>query len=33
VFGASIAAPIWKSVTTAGMHGLPPQPLPGQSGD
>jgi hypothetical protein len=25
VFGASIAAPIWKSVMTAGMNGLPPR--------
>jgi membrane peptidoglycan carboxypeptidase len=30
VFGASIAAPIWKAVMTAGMHGLPAQSLPGQ---
>ncbi|MFZ0161396.1 MAG: transglycosylase domain-containing protein [Kineosporiaceae bacterium] len=27
VFGASIAAPIWKDVMTAAMHGLPAEPL------
>jgi membrane peptidoglycan carboxypeptidase len=28
VFGASIAAPIWKVAMTAAMQGLPEQPLP-----
>ena len=28
VFGASIAAPVWKSVMTAAMRGLPGEPLP-----
>jgi membrane peptidoglycan carboxypeptidase len=28
VFGASIAAPIWKDVMTTAMHGLDPQQLP-----
>jgi membrane peptidoglycan carboxypeptidase len=28
VFGASIAAPVWKALMTAAMRGLPPQPLP-----
>jgi membrane peptidoglycan carboxypeptidase len=28
VFGASIAAPIWKDVMTTAMSGLPAQPLP-----
>ena len=28
VFGASLAAPIWKQVTAGATHGLPPEPLP-----
>jgi membrane peptidoglycan carboxypeptidase len=28
MFGASLAAPIWKNVTTSAMHGLPPGALP-----
>ena len=27
IFGASIAAPIWKSVMATAMQGLPPEPL------
>ena len=32
VFGASIAAPIWKSVMTTAMHGLPAERLAEQRG-
>jgi len=28
VFGASIAAPVWKAVMDTAMHGLPARPLP-----